>query len=380
MSMRKGFGQWRQRGRWALGVWLLACLAPARARAGSPADAELSGTAAPGAPLRAHDAASPVEKLSRPWNMGVTEQQQEVARQHLKEGNALLKNSQFKQAAEKYHQGLAVWNHPGLHFNLALALINLDDQPVELYEQLKMAVQYGKEPLGDEKFERAQDSLKLVKKQIAEVDVRCTVQGVVVALDGKELFRVGDAPGQWRGFLIPGQHTVTAAKPGFATTERSRVLLPGQPETFDLKVYTADELIGYRRRWPLWRPVSVTALGAAMLITGGVLTLETRSRFNAYDDYSTSKCASGGCTDDPELARLRSEGKRFQNVSAFFYAFGGVSLAAGVVLLLFDRAVPYQVNPDIDRVERKDLALRRAPILTPWLVSRSGGLLGTWSF
>jgi hypothetical protein len=324
--------------------------------------------------------ATPVEKLERPWNMGVTEQRQTAARAHLKEGNALLKNSQFREAAERYRQGLSEWDHPGLHFNLALALINLDDQPVELYEQLQMAVRYGAAPLGDEKYERAKDSLKLAKKQIAEIDVRCDVRGAVVVLDGsKELFRVGDTPGQWKGFLVPGLHTVTAAKDGFATTERSKVLLPGQPAVFTLKLYKADELIGYRRRWPLWRPVAVTVAGVALLAVGGVMTLEARDRFNAFDAYSANSCAAG-CQDDPELARLQSEANRFKMVGAFLYAAGGVAVAAGVALLVVDRAVPYQVNPDVDRMDGKGVALARFPAVTPWLGIGNAGVLGTWRF
>ena len=38
------------------------------------------------------------------------------------------------------------WDHPGIHYNLALALLNMD-QPVEVYQNLENAIKYGAEPL-----------------------------------------------------------------------------------------------------------------------------------------------------------------------------------------------------------------------------------------
>src|SRR5258706_5080503 len=82
-----------------------------------PAQIDL-GAAAPGA-------------LDRPWAKAVTPQEQKLATDLFREGNALLKESLFVQAAEKYREALRHWNHPGIHYNLALALLNLD-QPVEV--------------------------------------------------------------------------------------------------------------------------------------------------------------------------------------------------------------------------------------------------------
>src|SRR5437879_5618527 len=68
----------------------------------------------------------------RPWVRGVPAAEQKVALDLFREGNTLLKESLFVQAAAKYREALRHWNHPGIHYNLALALLNLD-QPVEVY-------------------------------------------------------------------------------------------------------------------------------------------------------------------------------------------------------------------------------------------------------
>src|SRR3954454_2214857 len=75
----------------------------------------------------------------RPWVLGVSAVEQKAALNLFREGNALLKESLFVQAAAKYREALRHWNHPGIHYNLALALLNLD-QPVEVYKQLETAL------------------------------------------------------------------------------------------------------------------------------------------------------------------------------------------------------------------------------------------------
>src|SRR5689334_8401032 len=65
----------------------------------------------------------------------------------LQEGNQQMREFAFAQAEATYRKALKSLDHPGLHYNLALALIQLD-QPVEAHEHLVKALQGGEKTLG----------------------------------------------------------------------------------------------------------------------------------------------------------------------------------------------------------------------------------------
>src|SRR5690349_6782060 len=85
--------------------------------------------------------ADPSPGESKPWAQGVPEAKQKQATALFKEGNALLRDSFFKQAVDKYREAITYWDHPAIHYNLAIALINLD-QPLEVYASLQKALKY----------------------------------------------------------------------------------------------------------------------------------------------------------------------------------------------------------------------------------------------
>jgi tetratricopeptide (TPR) repeat protein len=308
----------------------------------------------------------------RPWASGVTAEQQKAAADRLQEGNLLLKESQYQEAAKKYREALAAWDHPGIHYNLALVLLNLD-QPLEVHQQLESATKYGPAPLDADKYERAMSYLKLVEKQLAALEVHCELYGATVALDGQPLFV---APGHYKGLVRPGTHTVTAQKEGYPTTERTKILVPGEPTTINLRLYTSGELIEYRRRWPLWRPIAVTAGGAALLLGGVIFTIESKNKFNAFDQRVNSSCLGGGCLPDATLTNLKNQGNTFQTLAAIGYIAGGVAVAAGVSLFVADRSVPFRVDPE---GQRRDVA-SAWPLLAPFFGPGMAGIAGTGRF
>jgi hypothetical protein len=313
----------------------------------------------------------------RPWAVGVTAEQQKAAAERLQEGNQLLKESQYQEAAKKYREALEAWDHPGIHYNLALVLLNLD-QPLEVHQQLESATKYGAAPLDADKYERAMSYLKLVEKQLASLEVHCELYGATVALDGQALFV---APGHYKGLVRPGTHTVTAQKEGYPTTERTKILLPGEPTTINLRLYTSGELIEYRRRWPLWRPITVTAGGAALLLAGVVFTIESKNKFNAFDQRVTGMCATAatmndGCAPDSSFTNLKNQGNTFQTLAAIGYIAGGVAVATGISLFVADRSVPFRVDPE---GQRRDIA-SAWPLFTPFVGPGLAGIAGTGRF
>lgn len=332
----------------------VALAAPARAQTPPPrppAQAELGG-----------------EQTARPWAKGVSAQNQKTAVELFREGNGLLKESLFVQAAEKYREALRYWDHPGIHFNLALALLNLD-QPVEVFRQLEQAMKYGPAPLDADKFEHAGRYKALIEKQLARVEVRCDSPGASVTLDGRPLFT---APGRYEGLVRAGQHTIVATRSGFVTTQKTPILAAGLRAQIDLPLYTAEELTHYRRRWSAWIPWTVLGAGVALAGAGGIMHWRAAEAYRQFDRGVTTcsqGSANGGCVPDGALAGKRATADDLQ-VGAFVgYGLGGAALAAGAVLAYLNRARPYRVSPDADK-----LAL--APLVNP----NGGGLVATIRF
>jgi hypothetical protein len=98
---------------------------------------------------------------------------------------------------------------------------------VEQYVALTKSLAHGVVPLITQaNVERAQKYLNLIGQQIAHVEVVCKQRGAKVTLDGKLLFM---SPGEFRGPVLVGEHTVTAAKEGYISDSKQVVLVSGVP-------------------------------------------------------------------------------------------------------------------------------------------------------
>jgi hypothetical protein len=309
---------------------------------------------------------------ARPWISGVPQREQKAATDLFREGNGLLKESLFVQAAAKYREALSHWNHPGIHYNLALALLNLD-QPIEVYNHLEAALKYGPAPLDADKFEHAIRYRALIEKQLARIDVRCDKpDGAVVTMDGTRLFM---APGRYEGLVRVGQHTIVAERRGFVGVQQTPTLPPAETTKIELRMFTAEQLTRYKRRWPIYVPVAVLAAGVVAAGVGGILNWQATESFHAYDSGIT-KCSvgsvTGGCMPNGELAGKRSSGDAMQGSAFALYAVGAGLVAAGGVLLYMDRARPYHV-------EQGETA-QPPVVVAPVLSSKSGGATVTVRF
>lgn len=337
---------------WSVLAWASASLALSRAAADASAASQkaLSATDAQG---------------RRPWAEGVSSEQQEQALRLFERGNALLRDSIFVQAAATYREALKAWDHPGIHYNLALALLNLD-QPLEVHEHLTRALRFGPDPLEADKYQYARNYLVLIQKQLSTLELRCEAEGASVALDGQVLFK---APGKYAGLLRPGNHTLTATKAGFATTERSVTLVAGQHSSVKLDVYRTADLIGYKRRWPVWPPAVVAAAGAALVGVGALLSVQEQAKLRAYDDKVESRPA-GNPIQESALATRRAQAERYHRGAIAAYAIGGAAFVTGVALLVVNRSRPYRVDP----LDRQKLAF------SPFVGPQGAGLASAGHF
>lgn len=301
----------------------------------------------------------------RPWAKGVSPEQQQAAMALFQSANALLKESVFVQAVEKYRAALEAWPHPAIHYNLALALMNLD-QPVEVHEQLVAALRHGPAPLENEKYEYARNYKTLMERQLARVDISCDTPGATVTMDGQTLFV---APGKYSGLVRPGAHSIVATKEGFLPTDQSRTLLPGETAALQLKMFTSDDLIEYRRKWAAWMPWMVAGAGVAMGAGSGWLHLQARDNLRTLD-AGVTQC--GGCFLTPALDATLTRGNTYQALAIGGYAVGGAALLTGVVLVYLNQPQPFRIDPSQKKVEVVGVA--------PLVGGGTGGILTTFRF
>lgn len=273
----------------------------------------------------------------RPWAEGVSMEHQNKARELFQAANDLLMQQFFKQAATKYREALDYWDHPAVHYNMSLALMNLE-QPIELYHALKKSLSHGVPPLIEEaNYKRAENYLSLISQQISHVVITCQEEKARVTMDGKLLF-IG--PGAYEGVALAGGHTVAASKEGYLDNTKSVVLAAGQHERIEMKLFTIDDLTYEKRRFATWIPWVVVGGGAALLIGGGAAHAKARADFLSFDTEFDGLCtASDGCRDDevPELSSRLNTATWTQRGAWLAYGLGGAAFATGVALFFVNQ-------------------------------------------
>ncbi len=311
------------------------------------------------------DLATAQQEDSRPWARGVSPEQQRKALALFNEANGMLRDALFPKAAEKYREALTHWDHPAIHYSLALALVNLD-QPVDMHAALEKALSHGDLPLGEDKFARAKDFKLLVEKQLVRGEYTVSEPGSVLILDGKEVLQ---GPGTYAALIRAGEHSIAARAPGYAPTQLNLKLGGGETSRMELKLFTDAELTREKRKMPVWVPYTV--LGAGVVL-GGVGALMHSSAKGGFDDYDAAiaRCAqtdpSGGCSmPTPATFDLKASAENKQTLAATMYVAGGLALAAGVALVIINRPEAYRIDPLSKQAE--ELGVSLTPVFGPGL-------------
>lgn len=340
--------------------------APAGTTPTAPAKPGSAGSAA-SSPTKTDEKAGVDEKLHKddarhPWAEGVTPAQQQAALVAFREGNLALNDGLFVNAVEKYNEALGHWDHPAVHYNLSLALLNLD-QPIEVFDHLNKALKYGAEPLEKDKYDHAKEYLLLVAKQLADIEVSCDKLGAKVSVDGKEVFV---APGKFTKKVRVGKHTFVAEKQGYNARITAPYIGPGEVFRIELKLYTAEELTRYRRHWDnSWFPYAVIGAGAVVGLAAAGMELSAQS---SYDDFNArvAACntATQGCRiDTPGILDLRDSGDTKRLIGYVGYGVAGAAIATGAVLAWLNRRQPYQITPEQLNEQAAPIAV--TPIVSP---------------
>jgi hypothetical protein len=300
---------------------------------------------------------------ARPWAAGVSVENQKKALELFRDGNQAHNDGLFKKAVEIYREALKYWDHPAIHYNTALSLTNLD-RPIEVEAELQASIKFGAAPLEKGKFEHAKQSLLLIEAQLATIEVSCQKEGARVSIDNKEVFIVAPGkPNVYKARVKIGKHTFVAEKPGYATGLDAPFIGPGETFRIELKLYTAEELTRYSRRWEAkWMPYAVMGGG---VVAGGIAFALARSAQGSYDDFDTAvkKCnealgPNGGCATNDANLDLRDSGDSKRTAAYIGYGIAGAAILTGGVLLYLNRSQAYQISSDDYR--REQLAKERA--------------------
>jgi hypothetical protein len=338
---------------------------PTTTSASRPPAPTVTPPAKPGDPLKTDEKVGTNEKLDKRGTgdyRDVSPENERLALIAFREANQLFNDGLFPKAAEKYRVALSHWDHPAIHYNLALALINMA-QPIEVHEQLNKALQYGPAPIDQEKYDRAQYYLRLVEGQLADVEVSCNQAGAKISVDNNEVFT---APGKYTAKVRAGKHTFHGDKQGYNARVETPYVGAGEKFRIELKVYTDPELTRHKRRWATktWLPYAVIGTGVVVGAVGGLFHMSAQTSYDSYNARVAECPRTDPCSNtQPELVKLRDSGDSKTTLGYVGYGIAGAAVVTGVTLMYINRAVAYRITPE--QLEREKGLITVAPIVSP---------------
>jgi hypothetical protein len=286
----------------------------------------------------------------------------------------------FTAAATKYRAALVYWKHPGIHYNLMLTLVALQ-QPIEAYQSSIEALRYGVKALKSEEYRRAIDYQKMLHERITSLTVTCEEPGAVVSLNGKEILH---GPNTVQLLVLPGKHELMARKEGYLTTHHSLVAVAQQPTKVKMRLLPQEMALLPVRRWPVWKPWALVGAGIGMGLAGGLL--EWRADVN---NRMLHKLAAEGCSGDPDgpngpngpgcppgnvTSKMHMHQERYTWYRWFGHSaslVGSIGMLSGLALVYFNR------EQQIDNPIRKTLIHVSA---APYVTADGQGLMLNLSF
>lgn len=283
--------------------------------------------------------ASPVasaEPDARPWAAGVSDADQTRALELLAKGNEQLDQGLYSAALDLYRQGIAIWDHPAIRYNVAVADINLE-RPIEAYQELERALAFP-EALEPDVRDQAHAYERLLHAQIVHLSIECVDAGTRIMLDGVEI--ATPCPGSSDRLLLPGRHQLVATKSGYVTRAIELVPSGGDTPRERIDLMTIEEATVTRRRWPLWKPYAVIGGAAAIGVVGLIVELQSAATYRSYDHAIAELCPDRPCDSIPQVVTSANGNARRENYAAIgLFVGAGATLVTGAVLVWLDRAM-----------------------------------------
>jgi hypothetical protein len=270
----------------------------------------------------------------KPWAAGVPEEKQHAALDIYRDGNKLFEQDLFKDALPKYIAALALWDHPAIHYNAAVCLMNLD-RPVEAYDHLQAALRFGAAPLGEKLYKDALDHVRVLGRQIAPLEVSCGQPDAKVTLDGADLLA---CPAHVEKNVLANDHQLVSVKPGYQTDTRTIHLEPGKKTTLVIELKPTPTQRKLVRRWNRTVPWYVIAGGGVVAVAGFAPLYFARSNIDEYDSKVTKLCPMGCArADHPELQPIEDRAKLDFNIARGMFVAGGAIAVIGFSLVVLNQ-------------------------------------------
>ncbi|KFE68238.1 hypothetical protein [Hyalangium minutum] len=272
----------------------------------------------------------PVPSLTREpaWAKNVSLEQQQAAVGPFEQGNTMLKESLFIEAAKKYRESLQHWDHPATSYNLALAMMNLD-KPDEVYALMNVSIAHGQAPLGPDRYQHAQKYIERMEHDYARMTLLCRTDTSVTLKS--EIQHLPVSCQRFERLLRPGPYLLSATHDGYQLPDLKLDVEPGQKLGYRLEI---EE----QRRWAAWKPWAVMGAGAALAVGGRLIHMKARDDLRAFDARVDE--LGGWMPPDPQVVDARPRAKTLQRVAAVSYAVGGAAVFTGVALLYVNRLQP----------------------------------------
>ena len=291
-------------------------------------------------------AAARAQADDKPWAVGVTQQNQDLALAKFKEGNDSFINDQWPAALARYREALKFWDHPNIRYNAAICLIKMG-QMVEAYEHMQAAMRFGDAPLGKDLFKQGQTYLDILKSSTSYIEVVCKQpEGVSVTIDGERLDTCPDTK-----LVTPGQHQIVSEKPGYRTERKEITAPPGGKETVVI-VMQVEGTRKLTRRWSPALPWTVVGVGAALSVAAVPLFLRTRDKFDSYESDVLAACTGGCAPNDPKIRQFEddlSSAKTYRALTITSIALGAAGVGVGIALIVMNQPRYATVTPIVDK-------------------------------
>jgi hypothetical protein len=291
-----------------------------------------------------------------PYLTKVSKEHQQAAKALVEEGNKLLHDGFLPQAEKKYRDALALWEHPAIHYNLALAL-PLTLRPAEVYEHMRAAMNHGEAPIGAGRYKHARTLTERMVKEYAWVEISCGCEASAKLSSGEWLVRRGN--GSFEGLVPPGTHTLVAAQKDHPSAETVLTLAAGE------RVHLR---LGEKRPYTPWKLWAAMGAGAAVAAGGGLLHVQAGKDFRAFDN-GINRC--GGCEPQPGVAAHRTRALTLQRIAVGSYTLGGAAVLTGLVFL-YNNQLQSQIIPS----EQDGARL----VIAPMFGKQGNGLLAAFQF
>jgi hypothetical protein len=269
------------------------------------------------------------------------------------QGVELHKQLLRDQAVARYEEALSHWDNPDIRWNLAL-LMNDMGQYLRAWTHLEAALAWGPTAFDEHDRENLLAMRQvLLRQHLAAIEARCDQPGVEVALDGKLWFR---GPGEARQVVLPGEHAITATKPGYFPMARNIVLPAGAQGVVTLSM-SVDGVLE-ERRWQPWKPWVVFGVGVATGMMGAGLDWHAGRQLKRARDELAEECGSGS-TCRPVTPSLYDRALWEQRIGAGVMVVGGTVTAAGLALAFLNQPRAYRTG------NRDRGTFELGPILSP---------------